>query len=254
LRALHVDAVYVAIRCDAHALAPLMRTLARAGGGGNVTVPHKHSAAQCVERPTAAVLRTGACNTFWADGGALCGDNTDVAGARHALLRLLPGIRDARALVLGAGGAAAAMVCALLDGAAAAISLLNRSPDRAFALRDRLAAGAVISVATSSAQVRGVAFDVVINATSAGLQRDDALPLDLAGVRAAAALDLVYGPGGSTPFVRHALSLGIPAADGTEMLLGQGAEALRRWTGLEPPLAVMREAIGATAMLSDAHA
>ena len=89
IRAAGIDATYAALRCDAQSVPHLIRALGRAGGGGNVTVPHKTIAAQCIERPTDAVTRTGACNTFWGDEGVVCGDNTDVAGFAHAAAQLV---------------------------------------------------------------------------------------------------------------------------------------------------------------------
>jgi shikimate dehydrogenase len=241
-----IDAAYAALRCDAQSVAPLIRALCRAGGGGNVTVPHKAAASQCIERPTDAVLRTGACNTFWGEEGIICGDNTDVEGFRRAAAALLPDLAGARALVIGAGGAAAAGACALLDEGVARITLLNRSPDRAFLLARRLDPdGAVIEVATAIATLRDEAFDLVVNATALGLNDDDPLPFDLASVsRAGAALDLVYRQGGSTPWVSHAAAHGVAAADGREMLLAQGAAAFERWFGAAAPVDTMREALG----------
>src|SRR5690606_25709966 len=110
-----VDGVYIALRCEAEAVPGLMTGIARAGGAGNVTVPHKALAARLVDRATDAVRRTSACNTFWLEDGRIHGDNTDVAGVRSAMERLTGSVAGARVLLLGAGGAARAAVCALLD-------------------------------------------------------------------------------------------------------------------------------------------
>ena len=80
-KALGLAATYVPLRCAAQDVPQFMRVLAMAGGGGNVTVPHKEIAARSVDGPSARVRLLGACNTFWADDGAVCGDNTDVAGS-----------------------------------------------------------------------------------------------------------------------------------------------------------------------------
>lgn len=246
IRHCRLDAVYVALRCDAQSVAPVMRALCRAGGGGNVTVPHKATAAQGVQKPTSAVLRTGACNTFWGEGDAICGDNTDVAGFAHAARLLVGELADARALVVGAGGAAAAAVSALLDGGAAGVVLVNRSPDRAAALARRLDPdGRRVRVAASTGELSGRGFDLAVNASSLGLRDGDPLPLDLSMLPApGAVLDLVYRPGPSTtPWVSLARRLGIRAQDGREMLLGQGAAAFERWFGIAAPLDAMREAL-----------
>ncbi|MEX0907689.1 MAG: hypothetical protein WD054_05110 [Gemmatimonadota bacterium] len=239
------DAVYVALRCDAHSVAPLIRALCRAGGGGNVTVPHKSTAAECVERPTDAVLRTGACNTFWSVDGVVHGDNTDVAGFRFAVLQLLPALEGITALIVGAGGAAAAAACALMDDGASTIIMINRSPDRARSLAQRLdPEGRIIRVVTSVHDLAGDDIDLAVNASAVGLSGDEPLPFDLAALgRVRAAFDIVYRREGSTPWVRHARRLGIEAADGTEMLLGQGAGAFERWFDRQAPLDVMRAAL-----------
>ena len=240
-----IDAAYLALRCDRQSVGPLIRALCRANGGGNVTVPHKAAAAECLERPSPHVIRTGACNAFWGEDGVVCGDNTDVAGFHHAASRLLTDLAGTTALIIGAGGAAAAAACALLDAGAARITLINRSPDRAQLLAARLDPGrAVVRVVTSVRDVHGETIDLVVNASSVGLRDDDPLPFDLSTLaRTRAALDIVYRRDRSTPFVRHARKLGIRAADGTEMLLAQGAAAFARWFGGEPPIELMRSAL-----------
>jgi shikimate dehydrogenase len=245
MRHLGCDALYVALRCDAAAVSPLLRAIACAGGGGNVTVPHKTSAASCIDRPTDLVRRTGACNTFWSDGGVVCGDNTDVAGFRRALAALLPDVTGAAALVAGAGGAAAAAVCALLDDAVARITLYNRTPDRAHALAARAEpARRVVDVALSPASLKNERYDVIINASSLGLRDDDPLPVDLESLPPPrAVLDLVYLQRRITPLLHVARRLGIPAADGIDMLLGQGAAAFERWFDTPAPIDVMRAAL-----------
>jgi shikimate dehydrogenase len=239
------DAVYIALRCDAAAAPGLLRGIARAGGGGNVTLPHKAIAAECIERPTDVVRRTSACNTYWLENGQLCGDNTDVAGFLFAAHQLIPDLSGTSVLVLGAGGAGAAAVCALLDDGAARITLHNRSPDRAFALADRFdAERRVIIVARANADLTHERYDLVVNATSAGLRDDDPLPLDLAVIQPPrAALDLVYRRGVTTAWIALARQLRIPAADGIEMLIGQGAAAFERWFPMPAPVDVMRTAL-----------
>ena len=105
-----VNGVYIAVRCATEDLAGFMRGLALAGGGGNITLPHKEKAAAIVDVSSEAVRRTGACNTFWGQDGKVHGDNTDVEGFRRALRIFVDGpSQGIRALVLGAGGAARAV-------------------------------------------------------------------------------------------------------------------------------------------------
>lgn len=246
LRALGLDAVFVALRCGPDELPGLLRGIARAGGAGNVTVPHKALAARTVERPSDAVLRTGACNTYWLEDGAIHGDNTDVAGAAAAVAALLG--REpagARVLLLGAGGAASAVVCALADAGVERIALANRTPERARALAERFRTpGVRIDVVEGADTLAGASFDLAINTTSLGLAPGDPLPLDpdAARVSIGAALDVVYARG-ETRWVHEMRARGLTAADGKEMLIQQGAAAFRRWWKREAPLDVIRAAL-----------
>jgi shikimate dehydrogenase len=251
IRVAGLDAVYLALRCDADHVTGLLRGIAAAGGAGNVTLPHKERAAKVVERTTEAVDRTGACNTFWVEGGRLHGDNTDVEGFAASARDLIGAPAGARVLVLGAGGAARAAVLALLRARADAVHVLNRSQDRARTLRDDLdPAGRRLSVLEHPDRLRREGYDLIVNATPAGLQPDDDLPLDLdAPVRIGAILDLAYRPG-ATAWVRDARARGIPAADGTDMLIHQGAAAFRRWFRMDPDLPAMRRALTSMTRLS----
>ena len=244
IAAAHLDAVYVALRCATEDVPGLVRGLARAGGGGNVTVPHKGVAANAVDDPTPAVIRTGSCNTFWLEDGRICGDNTDVAGFLSTVRRLVPPLKSARVLLLGAGGAARAVVAALLDEGAAEIAIRNRSRVRADALIASFrTAPDTLRLAPDDELLRRERFDLVVNATSLGLHPADESPLDLSKLpHVGAALDLAYLPG-ETAWVRSARALGIPAADGLHMLVGQGAAAFERWFGQPAPIDAMRGAV-----------
>lgn len=247
LAAAGLDGVYVALRCGGEDLPGLLHALVRAGGGGNVTVPHKEVAATALERATEAVVRTGACNAFWGEDGVLCGDNTDVVGFVRAANRIVGGgLSGARVLLVGAGGAARAAAWGLVGEGADEIVVLNRSPDRTAALRDRFAgSGTRVMPAADLAALRGERFDFAVNATSLGLREGDPLPLPAEPqFDVAAALDLVYAPS-RTPWVRALLDRGVPADDGLEMLLQQGAAAFERWWGIAPPIHAMRAALPA---------
>lgn len=228
-RALGLDAVYVALDCAASRVPAIMAALAEAGGGGNVTVPHKRAAA-------AAVGGLEACNTFWGDGGTLRGTNTDPDGVAHALARME--VHADSWLIVGTGGSArGCLEAARRRGASVAVR--SRSVERAAGF---LATAEAIGVAIAA----DAACDLVINATPLGLDPADPVPLSLAGLpRLHAVLDLVYAPGG-TALVRAARSAGCVAADGREVLLGQGMAAFRHWfPDADPPVDVMRAAIGA---------
>lgn len=243
-----VDGVYVALRCEGEAVPGLIRGIAGAGGGGNVTVPHKEIAATVVDRRTEAVERTDACNTYWARGGSIWGDNTDVeafARAIRALIGRSPS--GARVLLVGAGGAARAALAALADEGAAEVTVLNRTPGRAAALADRFRGSPVrITTASPEQRVTGGPYDLVVNSTSLGLHDEDPHPLppEFTG-KVSAAFDMVYRRGG-TAWVRSLSSAGVPAADGREMLLWQGVAAFERWWERPAPVEVMRAALEAS--------
>ena len=243
LEAAGLDARYVAIACRPEDLAPVVRTLVRAGGGGNVTVPHKQRAAALLDEALDAVRRTGACNTFWGEEGRIHGDNTDVEGVRRAVRSLLAGPPlGARVLLVGAGGGARAALAALLDEAAGEVRVVNRTPARARAMA-REVGDQRVQVMPDARDLAGQAFDLVLNATSLGMLARDAFPVDLDRLgHVGALMDMVYSPSG-TRLSAKARALGIPAMDGGEMLVQQGAVAFERWWRREAPLPAMREAL-----------
>ena len=218
-------------------MAGLLTGIAHAGGGGNVTVPHKRRAAELVDRKTDAVERTGACNTFWLDAGEVWGDNTDVLGFSAAVHALMGSPAGTRVLLLGAGGAARAALFSLLQEHVDSVVLLNRTSDKADDLRRTFASPrGKVRVVKEPASLRREGFDLVVNATSLGLHSDDAPPIALGSLhRVGAALDMVYAPGG-TAWTREAKRLEIPASDGTEMLLrqaGSGKPFPSGWCGAQ---------------------
>ncbi len=238
LRMLGLDAVYVALRTPAPAVATALAALAAAGGAGNVTVPHKEAAERCVARKTELCARVGACNTFWTEQGALVGDNTDVAGILAAL-RQLGADGPGTWLVLGTGGAARAVAVAAA-AARADLHVLSRDAARARDFAEWAGSHGVRATPARGA----LDPDVVINATPAGLKDGDPLPYQPdRAVRLRAALDLVYAPGG-TRWVRGLSASGVRAQDGREVLVQQGAAAFQRFfPDQAPPLDVMRAAV-----------
>jgi shikimate dehydrogenase len=239
-----VDGVYVAVRCGPAERVGFMRGLARAGGGGNITLPHKEKAASLLDVRSDSVRRTGACNTFWGDDqGKVHGDNTDVDGFRRALnIFLDQSPKGIRALLLGAGGAARAALLGLIDEGADEVVIYNRTQERARAIARRIG-GEKTRVVPVLHQLDTEGFDLVVNATRLGLGPDDPPPLDFTKLsRAGAAMDLVYGRE-KTPFVRAAEEAGIRTTDGFEMLVQQGAASFQHWWGETAPLDAMRAAL-----------
>lgn len=241
-----VDGVYVAVRCAPDDLVGFMRGLARAGGGGNVTLPHKEKAATILDIRSEAVRRTGACNTFWGDEhGKVHGDNTDVEGFRRALRLFLEGSpKGIRVLLLGAGGAARAALLGLVEEGAGEVLIYNRTQERARAVARRIG-GQTARVVPVLRGLEGEDFDLVVNATRLGLSPTDPSPIDMALLnRAGAAMDLVYGRH-TTAFIRSAEASGVRTTDGLEMLVQQGAASFERWWGTPAPVEAMRAAVQA---------
>jgi shikimate dehydrogenase len=218
--------------------------------GANVTIPHKKAALAVAEEASEAATEIGAANTLSFDETGIRADNTDAPG----LLAALPSSPSGkRALVLGAGGSARAAAWALA-GAGANVDVWNRTGERADRLvRDLARAGegteAEGRIAPVAAeQIGPVAYELIVNCTAVGLAGEDPfeqLPIDPGRLDAHPTLvDLVYG-GEETALAREGRRRGATVVDGLEVLVRQGAESLRIWTGLEPPLEVMREAAGA---------
>lgn len=239
-----VDGVYVALQCKEEDLEGFMVSIARSGGGGNITLPHKEKAAAIVEIVSEAVVQTGACNTFWGDErGRIHGDNTDVDGFRSALSFFIGSVPSGiRVLLLGGGGAARASLLGLIDEGADEIVIFNRTPERALSMSRRIG-GERTRVIPVLEEIEGEDFDLVINATRLGLEKNDASPVDLERLGCVgAAMDLVYGRH-VTSFVRAAEAMDIRATDGAEMLVRQGAASFERWWGIPAPVEAMRAAM-----------
>lgn len=209
--------------------------------GGNVTVPFKERMFDACDDLSPLARRVGAVNTWWVEGdGRLCGDNTDAPGFEAAVGALLGFEQPRRKLsvgVLGAGGAAAAVLAAAESWPGSVVHVYNRTPERARVLCERF--GPNVHAVDDIGVVAGA--DLVVNATSVGLV-SDALPIDV-GLLApsAAVLDLVYRRGG-TAFVRELTSRGRRAMDGLTMLVEQAAFAFERWFGVTPDRAAMWQA------------
>lgn len=218
------------------------------GRGLNVTLPHKEAAARLADRLTGRARLAGAVNTLARQpDGALLGDNTDGAGLMADLARLGIAVRSARVLVLGAGGATRGILGPLLEAQPATLVVANRTAARAQALAADFGAtapavGGIVQGCGYDALASLVAagpFDLVIHATSLGLQGEvPPLPHGVIGP-ASVAYDLGYGAG-DTPFVRWARARGVTRAEqGLGMLIEQAAESFFLWRGVRPDTAAL---------------
>lgn len=232
-----IPLVYEALDVTSRELRAVLRQLKGSNAAGNVTIPHKVAVHDLCDDLTDLAAKVGAVNTFWFDSNKLHGDNTDVGGFDAAARALLGGeTADARVVVLGAGGAAAAVLAAIEEWPDAKATVVARHSERAAALAKRFRDVARVGKSVERA-VRGATL--IVNATPVG-QHDEDQPLDVALIpKSTAVLDLVYRRGG-TPWVRAARENGIRAADGLPMLLEQGALAFQRWFGKEPDREAMR--------------
>jgi len=212
--------------------------------GANVTLPHKEHVLPLVDETTSLARRAGAVNTILNRNGRLYGDNTDVYGLARSLRSHYDALDGCQAVVLGAGGAARAVVLALESADAGTISVVNRSLDRAERLRDDLAPAPVVAVQSETAAAAGAleTADILVNATALGWKRGETpLPADrLAQLRDdALVVDITYR---DTDLLDAARARGLRTLDGLEMLVFQGARSLQIWTGKEPPVDIMLEA------------
>lgn len=234
------DLVYGAIHAPEDAFEDAVERFRSAGGRGlNVTLPFKHRAFALATARTARAAHALAVNTLAFEDGAIRGDNTDGAGlVRDLTVNLGLTLRGRTIALLGAGGASYGVCELLLDENPAALVVANRTLDKATALcrhfADSHANGGALS-ACGYEDLRGRGFDLVINATSAGLSGD--MPPLPAGVFAPGALayDMVYGR--TTPYLDFARAAGARTADGLGMLVEQAAESFHVWRGVRPETA-----------------
>jgi shikimate dehydrogenase len=222
--------------------------------GLGVTAPYKRRVAELVDEVEPDAAAIGAVNNVvrTAD-GRLIGFNSDAPGFRAGVeLALGRPIEGLEVVVAGSGGAAHAVVYALLTAGARRVTIGNRTVDKAVELARRFAAvGGALAPVALDGPAFGAALgsaDLAVNATTVGMV-DPGTTLDAAALPAhATVFDLVYVPP-ETPLVATARARGLRAANGSEMLIAQAAIAFERWTGVGGMAGVMREAV--TPLLAD---
>ncbi|WP_233498339.1 shikimate dehydrogenase [Meiothermus sp. QL-1] len=206
--------------------------------GVNVTIPHKESVQPYLDELSAEAKAIGAVNTVLNDRGRLLGYNTDAAGFIAGLDEAGIPYRGKQALVLGAGGAARAVVYALREQGAW-VAVYNRSLERAQALAQDLGVRWVGPALLKEA-VQGC--DLLVNATSVGMKDPLASPLPEGLLpRRGVVVDIVYNPL-ETRLLREAQAAGLRVLGGLPMLVWQGALAFELWTGLKPDVGAMYRA------------
>ena len=242
------DLSYVAIRAAEDAFESTVARFREEGGRGmNVTLPFKHRAFRLADERSSRAGDALAVNTLTFADGRVSGDNTDGVGlVRDVTQNLARPLRGQRMLLMGAGGASFGVCGPLLDEAPQALVIANRTVEKAVALceRFRRRENAGVLSAMGYQNLARMQFDIVVNATSAGLSGEmPALPPRLFAP-GALAYDMVYGT--ATPFLDFASAQGAQCADGLGMLVEQAAESFFVWRGVrpqtQPVIALLREA------------
>jgi shikimate dehydrogenase/3-dehydroquinate dehydratase type I len=206
--------------------------------GLNVTIPHKGTAFDLCDRKGEYAEETGAVNTIRFAGSSFVGENTDVNG----FARLIDGkthiTRDTRALVIGAGGAARSIIY-VLSQRGAKITVVDIEHKRARALASRFGAR---TAPLKKVLSHGGPFDLIVNCSPVGMKGVPGNPVKAVAFSSDSVLfDIIFNPP-VTESMKTAEASGARAYGGLEMLVQQGAESFRLWTGSEPDVEVMRDA------------
>ena len=204
--------------------------------GASITAPFKVDMLSRVDSCDALATETGAINTLSVKGDRWLGSNTDVAGFVTPLKGRMA-LKGTRAAVLGAGGAARAVAVALKhEGAAVTLSARRSHEARLAAVRVGVKAGTYPPAPGT--------WDVLVNATSAGIRQDDPSPMEGIPLDGEIVFDLVYSPS-ETALIRQARDAGCWTIGGIEMLIGQAERQFETWTGHAPPSGLFRESVEA---------
>jgi len=231
-----IDGTYTKRAVAPEAVADFLQSL-RANGyvGCNVTVPHKAAAFSAADEREDSAKAVSAANTLWLSDGKLVAANTDTYGYMTNLSQQAPGWdrRDAPVSILGAGGAARAIVFGFLDAGVSEIRVFNRTRDRAETLAQQF--GSCVKVFDWSEREAGSRDSaVLVNTTTIGMNGVGTLDFDLAGFDPECVVsDIVYVPL-ETELLRKAKSQGLRTVDGVGMLLHQGVPGFEKWFGVRP--------------------
>jgi shikimate dehydrogenase len=243
-----LDYVYVALDVgpqDLPAAVAGMRALNFRGF--NITMPHKRATLPLLDEVDEGVRISGAVNTVVIEDSGLRGYNTDGGGLVEACKEAGVDLTDRRVLLLGAGGAAAAVALAFGEAGVGELRVVNRSVEHAVDLRDKLRGAGLKKVEVypyGALDEAAREAEVVVNATPLGMKDGDPLPLPVEYLdEGRTVCDAVYRPGRETALVREARERGARVVTGQRMLLYQGVLAQRLWTGLEPNVEAMDAAI-----------
>jgi shikimate dehydrogenase len=245
-KSLSMDDVYIAYKVSSHELESSVESLRSVKiSGFNVTIPHKIAVLQYLDEVDLLSRKAGAVNTVASIDGRFKGFNTDIQGFIQPLLNRGIDFRGLSVLLFGAGGSARAVVASL--SSVTGISKLVVA-NRTYNKSSELSKQAELQGLTSSvsmieeAKVMAKRFDLIVNATSVGLQSNESI-LDIEDIDGSSTVyDLVYRPV-MTKLLENAREKGARIIYGYEMLLEQGAQAFEIWTGLKAPIPAMKKAL-----------
>lgn len=237
LQTLGIDGAYVPLPVAPENISDALRALLKLGfAGANVTVPHKEAALAAVDEVSEIANRIGAVNTLICKSdGTLYGDNTDAFGFIENLRAGAPSWRpdSGRALVLGAGGAARAVITSLIDAGVTEISLSNRTLARADDVAQYIG-GNVAVVPWEARDTAAEGVTLLVNTTTLGMTGKAPLEMDIRALADDAVVtDIVYAPL-QTPLLASAHARGLTTVDGLGMLLHQARPGFEAWFGVRP--------------------
>jgi len=231
-----IDAIYEKKAVEPKNAAQFIANLAASEFiGCNVTIPHKETAFQAVAKADEIASRLGAVNTVYLRDGVVCGTNTDGEGFIASLSHSHPklNVRDKTAIIIGAGGAAKAIIGALLDEGVTKIGIINRTRERIHDLQEQFGSG-VYEISETISNDALKSCGLLVNTTSQGMEGQTPLELEIRNLNPKAlAADIVYTPL-ETAFLAKARQRGNPVLDGVGMLLYQAVRGFELWFGVKP--------------------
>jgi len=250
---LGLDSVYVAFDIEPENIGEATNSIRTMGIKGiNITIPHKQTIIPFLDEVSPDATLTGAVNTVKNENGRLSGFNTDVGGFLRAIREDLDFTPEGKTLFLiGAGGAARAVLSAFCMNGGAVVYISDILKDKASELADQFKANfeniRFETIEMEDKVILAEKFseaDILVNASPAGMDGVGSHDIPLASLKKSAVVyDLVYKPQ-NTKLLTDARELGHKASGGLTMLLYQGAESFEIWTGVTAPVAVMRKALG----------
>ncbi|MGM0835821.1 MAG: shikimate dehydrogenase [Bacillota bacterium] len=242
---LGMDAYYHAFHVEPKDLETAVKGLKALGVSGfNVTIPHKEAIIPLLDEVDEHALQIGAVNTVVHENGIMKGYNTDGPGYVEALKRVTP-INDKRMLIIGAGGAARAIIYSLVQETGVTADILNRTPDKALSLIEEFSFEDRCRAVTKEEAVRSLpTYDVIVQTTSVGMHPHvEETPIALTTLKENAVVsDIIYNPL-ETKLLKEARLKGAVVQNGVQMFVYQAALAFQHWTGNVPDVDRMEKLV-----------